>query len=137
MKTNNFVQVENFRLIDEKCDLKNSKYLIIFVCCFCFSFFLASYSDFFCLLLGLSPSLCFFHPLLFYYDFILISPWIFVWVSLSFCYSLYPLLGLNPNLQVCLLYYYFTFYILSIIYSSRILCLSSCLSSCHIPVVLS
>jgi hypothetical protein len=34
MKTNRFVQDENFLLIDEKYDLKNSKYLVIFVYCF-------------------------------------------------------------------------------------------------------
>jgi hypothetical protein len=53
MKTNSFVQVENLLLIDEKFYLKNSKYLVIFVCVlFChllgllfrvgFIFFLAS-----------------------------------------------------------------------------------------------
>ncbi len=85
------------------------------------------------LLLGLSPSLCFIHPLLFIYDFVLTSPWIFAMVGLSFCYSLYPLLGLYPHLRISpsLQYYYFlhilfTFFLVSPQFCT--LCILSCSS---------
>ncbi len=58
------------------------------------SYYYFTYSVY--LLLGLSPSLCVIHPRLFFFDFVLTSPWVFAWVGLS----LSVIIGLYPNLLV-------------------------------------
>ncbi len=64
----------------------------------CYYFYYFTYSVY--ILLGLTLGLCVIYPQLFFFDFILTSPWVFAGVGLSFCYSFYPLLGLYPNLSV-------------------------------------
>ncbi len=67
-------------------------WLFLFVVLFCLLYWP--------LIQSFSPSLSVIHPRLFFFDFVLISPWVFAWVSLSFWDSFYPLLDLYPNLHV-------------------------------------